>query len=108
NDPARMAANFAGVSGANDARNDIIIRGNSPTGLLWRLEGVDIPNPNHFAAQGTTGGPVSILNNNVLDNSDFFTGAFPAEYGDVTSGVFDLRMRNGNNEKREYTAQAGL
>ncbi len=107
-DPARMAGNFAGVSGSNDSRNDIIIRGNSPSGLLWRLEGVDIPSPNHFAAQGTTGGPVSILNNNVLSNSDFFTGAWPAEYGDANSGVFDLKMRNGNNEKYEFTGQVGF
>jgi hypothetical protein len=107
-DPARMAGNFAGVSGSNDSRNDIIIRGNSPAGLLWRLEGIDIPNPNHFAAQGTTGGPVSILNNNVLSNSDFFTGAWPAEYGNANSGVFDLKMRNGNNERFEFTGQVGF
>lgn len=107
-DPARMAANFAGVSAPNDARNDIIIRGNSPIGLLWRLEGVDIPSPNHFSTQGATGGPVSILNNNMLRNSDFFTGAWPAEYGNATSGAFDLKMRNGNNEKREYTGQVGF
>lgn len=107
-DPARMAANFAGVSAPNDARNDIIIRGNSPLGLLWRLEGVDIPSPNHFSTQGATGGPVSILNNNMLRNSDFFTGAWPAEYGNATSGAFDLKMRNGNNENREYTGQVGF
>jgi len=107
-DPARMAANFAGVSGANDARNDIIIRGNSPAGLLWRVEGVDIPSPNHFAGQGATGGPVSMLNNNTLTNSDFFTGAWPAEYGNSNSGVFDLRMRNGNNEKHEFLGQVGF
>lgn len=108
NDPARMAANFAGVSGADDARNDIIIRGNSPLGLLWRLEGVAIPNPNHFSGLGTTGGPVSILNNNLLASSDFFTSAFPAEYGNATSGVFDLKMRPGNNEKHEFTGQVGF
>ena len=108
NDPARMAANFAGVSGANDGRNDIIIRGNSPAGLLWRLEGLDIPNPNHFAALGTTGGPVSILNNNLLSDSEFFTGAFPAMYGNALSGVFDLQMRNGNNEKPEFLGQIGF
>jgi hypothetical protein len=107
-DPARMAANYAGVSSGSDARNDIIIRGNCPTGLLWRLEGIDIPNPNHFAAQGTTGGPVSILNSNLLSNSDFFTGAFPAGYGNSTSGVFDLTMRPGNNEKHEFTGQVGF
>ena len=107
-DPARMAQNFAGVSGANDARNDIIIRGNSPIGLLWRLEGINIPNPNHFAAVGTTGGPVCMLNNNLLSDSEFYTGAFPATYGNALSGAFDLRMRNGNNEKREYLGQIGF
>lgn len=108
NDPARMAANFAGVSGANDSRNDIIIRGNSPMGILWRLNGIDIPNPNHFGNAGSTGGPISILNNNTLDNSDFMTGAFAANYGNATSGVFDLRMRQGNNEKHEFIAQLGF
>jgi hypothetical protein len=108
NDPARMAANFAGVSGANDSRNDIIIRGNSPIGILWRLNGMDIPNPNHFGNSGSTGGPISILNNNTLENSDFMTGAFAADYGNATSGVFDLKMRKGNNEKREYLAQIGF
>jgi len=108
NDVARMAFNFAGVQGANDAVNDIVVRGNSPNGLLWRFEGVDIPNPNHFGDFGSTGGPVSMLNNNVLANSDFMTGAFPAEYGNALSGVFDLKMRNGNNEKHEFMGQIGF
>jgi len=108
NDPARMAANFAGVSGANDSRNDIVIRGNSPLGVLWRLNGVDIPNPNHFGNSGSTGGPVSILNNNTLGNSDFMTSAFPADYGNATAGVFDLKMRDGNNEKYEFLGQVGF
>lgn len=107
-DPSRMASNFAGVITANDSRNDIIIRGNSPQGLLWKLEGISIPNPNHFGALGSTGGPVSILNNNLLSNSDFFTGAFPAEYGNALSGVFDLRMRNGNSQKQEFVGQIGF
>ncbi len=107
-DPARMAANFAGVSGANDSRNDIIIRGNSPLGILWRLNGLDIPNPNHFGSMGSSGGPISILNNNTLDNSDFMTGAFPADYGNATAGVFDLKMRTGNNEKYEFLGMVGF
>ncbi len=108
-DPSRMASNYAGVAGGgNDQRNDIVIRGNSPLGMLWRLEGADIPNPNHFSNQGANGGPVSILNNNTLANSDFLTGAWPAEYGAAISGVFDLKMRNGNNEKREHTFQMGF
>lgn len=108
NDPARIATNFAGVSGANDARNDIIIRGNSPAGLLWRLDGINIPNPNHFGALGATGGPVSLLNYNVLDKSDFLTAAFPAQYGNAVAGVFDLQMRNGNNQRHEYLGQIGF
>ncbi len=107
-DPARMAANFAGASGTDDSRNDLVIRGNSPLGIIYRVEGVSIPNPNHFAVAGSTGGPVSILNNKFLDNSDFFLSAFPAEYGNSTSGVFDLRLRNGNNQNHEFTGQFGF
>ncbi|MDR0231005.1 MAG: TonB-dependent receptor [Dysgonamonadaceae bacterium] len=107
-DPARMVSGFAGVIAANDTRNDIIIRGNSPTGLLWRLDGFEIPNPNHFGAMGGTGGPIGMLNNNQLANSDFYTGAFPAEFGNATSGVFDLRLRNGNNQKHEFLASIGM
>ncbi len=107
-DPARMAQNFAGVSGANDARNDIVVRGNSPGGVLWRMEGIDIPSPNHFSTLGTTGGPISMLNINNLANSDFMTSAWSADYGNALSGVFDLQLRNGNHSKREYIAQVGF
>ncbi|MDR2938074.1 MAG: TonB-dependent receptor [Prevotellaceae bacterium] len=107
-DPARMAANFAGVMASDDSRNDIIIRGNSPSGVLWRLDGFDIPNPNHFGAMGGTGGPVGMINNNQLTNSDFYTSAFPAEYGNATSGVFDLRLRNGNSEQHEFMGSMGF
>jgi CarboxypepD_reg-like domain/TonB-dependent Receptor Plug Domain len=108
NDPSRMAQNFAGVSGTNDARNDIVIRGNSPAGVLWRMDGIDIPNPNHFSTLGATGGPVSILNTNTLKNSDFLTSAFPAQYGNAIAGVFDLSMRNGNPDKHEYLGEMGF
>jgi len=107
-DPSRMASNYAGVAGGGDQRNDIIVRGNSPIGVLWRLEGIDIPNPNHFTSMGSSGGALSILNNNLLANSDFITGAFPSEYGNKTAAVFDVKLRNGNNEKRENTFQIGL
>ncbi len=107
-DPARMAQNYAGVSGANDARNDIIIRGNSPTGVLWRMEGIDITSPNHFSSLGTTGGPVSMLNLNNLSNSDFMTSAWSAEYGNALSGVFDLQLRDGNRDKHEHIFQVGF
>lgn len=107
-DPARMASNFAGIATICDQRNDIVIRGNSPLGVLWRLDGIDIPNPNHFSSFGASGGPISILNNNLLTNSDFLTGAFPAEYGNALSGVFDLKMRTGNNQKYEFVTQVGM
>ncbi len=108
NDPSRMALVFAGVTMDEDASNEIIIRGNSPNGLLWRLEGVEIPNPNHFAIEGSSTGFVSIISSNLLDNSDFFTGAFPAEYGNALSGVFDISLRKGNNQQREHTFQFGF
>ena len=107
-DPARMASNFAGVQGADDSRNDIIIRGNSPLGVVWRVEGIDIPNPNHFAIAGSSGGPVSVLNNKILGNSDFLMSAFPAEYGNSVSGVFDLKLRSGNDQRHEFTGQFGF
>jgi hypothetical protein len=107
-DPARMTQNFAGVMAGNDQLNAIIVRGNSPAGLLWKLDGVPIPNPNHFGGMGSTSGPISMLNNNTLSNSDFFSSAFPAQYGNASSSVFDLVMRTGNNEKREYMGQIGF
>ncbi|TKG97316.1 TonB-dependent receptor [Puteibacter caeruleilacunae] len=103
NDPARAVSAFAGVSSDGEGSNEIIVRGNSPKGIQWRLEGIEIPNPNHFADAGSTGGAVNALNSNMLRNSDFFTGAFTAEYGNAFSGIFDIKFRNGNNAKHEQT-----
>jgi hypothetical protein len=108
-DPSRMAQSFAGVVSASDDNNAIVVRGNSPRGLLWRLEGVEIPNPNHFAgSEGSSGGGVAMLSANTLGNTDFFSGAFPAEYGNALSGVFDLSFRKGNVDRREFTFQLGV
>ncbi|MGV6860753.1 MAG: carboxypeptidase-like regulatory domain-containing protein [Putridiphycobacter sp.] len=107
-DPARMMSNYAGAQGTDDSRNDIVVRGNSPSGILYRVEGINIPNPNHFAISGSGGGPVSILNNKFLGNSDFFMSAFPAEYGNSVSGVFDINLRNGNNSIHEFSGQFGF
>jgi hypothetical protein len=108
-DPARMATNYAGVGvgTSDDLGNEIIVRGNSPSGVIWRLEGIEIPNPNHFGSMGNSGGGISMLSSSTLSNSDFYTGAFPAEFGNALSGVFDLNLRNGNNEKREYAIMFG-
>lgn len=107
-DPARLAGSLAGVS-PSVGNNGISIHGNAPHLLLWKLEDVEIPNPNHFADISVLGGGVlSSLSSNILGNSDFFTGAFPAEYGNAVSGVFDMKLRNGNNQKYEHTFQAGI
>jgi hypothetical protein len=107
-DPGRMAASFAGVAGGSPNDNALSIRGNAPKGLSWRVEGVAVPNPNHFAGMLVEGGGiVSLISGQLLNNSDFFTGAFPVEYGNALSGVFDMNLRAGNNEKRGWGLQAG-
>ena len=108
NDPSRILSNFAGVTSTGDGSNDIIVRGNSPKYIQWRLEGVQITNPNHFSDQSSVGGSISALNNNILATSDFYTSAFSAEYGDVLSGVYDVKLRQGNNEKCESTFGFGI
>ncbi len=105
-DPARMALSYAGVTSSNGYTNEIIVRGNSPRGLLWRLEGIEIPNPNHYGVEGSSGGFINILNSSNMARSDFFVSAFPSEFGNASSGIFDLRMRKGNADKREYSLEA--
>lgn len=107
-DPARMAQNYAGVSGTDDSQNNLVVRGNSPFGVLYRIDNMVIPDPNHFASEGQTGGSVEILSDRMLTSSDFITGAFPAEFGDATAAVFDIRLKNGNNDEQEFTAQLGI
>lgn len=108
NDPSKLVSNYAGVVANNDSRNDIVVRGNSPTGVLWRIDGIASPNPNHFSTLGTTGGAVSALNTNALKTSDFLTGAFPAEYGNALAAVFDIELRSGNSSRHEETFQLNL
>lgn len=114
-DPARLVTSFPGVVGVNDQANHISVRGNSPNSLLWRLEGVDIVNPNHLSNAGTfgdrrvqSGGSQSVLSAQVLDDSRFYGGTFPASFGNAVGGVLDMHLRKGNNQQREYTAQIGL
>lgn len=108
-DPARMASSFAGVATGNIQDNAIVIRGNAPKGVLWKLEGVEIPNPNHFpGANVEGGGAFTLFSGQLMSNSDFYTGAFPAEYGNALAGVFDMKLRVGNNEKYEHAFQVGM
>jgi len=106
-DPSRLASTFAGVTPSSVDNNEIVIRGNAAKGILWKLEGVEIPAPNHLAGMFSGGGVNTMFSSNMLANSDFYTGAFPAEYGNAISGVFDIRMRSGNSDKREYAFQVG-
>ena len=109
NDPGRMALSYPGVkAGRDETENKIIVRGNSPFGILWRLEGIDIPNPNHFAQPGSGGGGITVFSAQLMSRSDFFTGGMPAEYGNALSGAFDIRFREGNQEKRQYRTKIGV
>lgn len=108
-DPARLVSAYAGVSSGNIQDNSIIVRGNAPQGVAWRLEGVEIPTPHHFSGANVTGGGmVTLFSSQVMANSDFYSGAFPAEYGDALAAVFDMKLRTGNANKREHTAQLGI
>ena len=108
-DPMRAVSNFAGVAASADVNsNQVVIRGNSPKGLLWKVDGVDIPNPNHYAYVGASGGGLTMFSSQVLGNSDFYTAAFPAQYGNALSGVFDMRFRNGNSARHEFALQLGI
>jgi hypothetical protein len=109
NDPGRMALAYPGVkAGRDENENKIVVRGNSPFGILWRLEGIDVPNPNHFAQPGSGGGGITVFSAQLLSRSDFFTGGMPAEYGNAIAGAFDIRFREGNQQKREYRTKIGL
>lgn len=108
NDPAIITSNFAGIANSGDGGNDIIVRGNSPKYMQWRLEGMPMTSPNHFNDQAAVTGTTSALNSNLLATSDFHTGAFAPEFGDALSGVYDIKLRNGNNEQQETIVGFGL
>ena len=106
-DPARMVTSYAGVTASNGS-SDIIVRGNSPKYMEWRLDGVKISSPYHMDDQNASFGALTALNKNLLGTSDFYTGAFSPEYGNVLSNVMNMRLRVGNNEKFEATFGLGL
>lgn len=108
NDPSRVVANFAGVTSSPDGSSDIIVRGNAPKYIQWRIEGTEITSPYHFDDQNASFGGLSTINNNLLTTSDFYTGAFSPEYGNVLSSVFDVKLRPGNNEKFEAEVGVGI
>jgi hypothetical protein len=107
-DPARVVSSYAGVASTPDGSSDIIVRGNSPKYMQWRLDGAEISSPYHMDDQNSSFGALTALNNNLLATSDFYTGAFSSEYGDVLSCVYDVKLRSGNNEKFEATGGLGI
>ena len=104
-DPARIVTNFPGMFNIDDSQNYIVSRGNSPYGMQWMVEGVPVENPHHFATMGNTGAIFQLLNNNLLDNSDFINGALAAQYSNVYSGIFDVNLRKGNNNRFQFLGQ---
>jgi hypothetical protein len=108
-DPTRLVSAFAGVSAPQVESNGISVRGNAPSMVQYRMEGLEIENANHFEGGDLLGGGfVSLFSSHMLGNSDFLTGAFPAEYGNALSAVFDMNMRVGNNSKNEHAVQVGI
>ena len=114
-DPVRVITSYPGVMTANDQSNTIVIRGNSPAGLLWRINGLDVVNPNHLANAGTFsdkpavyGGGVNIISSQLMERTDFYTGSLPASYGNALSGAIDMKLRGGDTTDYHYTAQASL
>lgn len=114
-DPVRVITSYPGVISANDQNNTVVIRGNSPAGLLWRINGLDVVNPNHLANAGTFsdkpagyGGGVNIISSQLMERTDFYTGSLPARYGNALSGAIDMKLRGGDTTDYHYTAQASL
>lgn len=95
-DIGRVLQTLPGVSFVNNGRNDLIVRGGAPTENLFVVDNTTVPNINHFGSQGSTGGPVSIIELDFVNEVDFISGAFPAKYGDKLSSVLDIRLRDGN------------
>lgn len=94
-DISRMLQIMPGVSPANDGRNDLIVRGGSPSENLTMIDGIEIPNVNHFPTQGSTSGPIGMINVKFIDDVKFSTGGFSARYGDKLSSVMDIKFREG-------------
>lgn len=106
-DISKVIQSLPGVASTVSFRNDIIIRGGAPGENKFYLDGIEVPNINHFATQGASGGPVGMININFIREVDFYSGAFPANRGNVLSSVFDFKQKDGNSEKLVTTATLG-
>ena len=107
-DISRIVRAYPGVSFSPIGyRNDLIVRGGSPSENRFYMDGIEIPNINHFATQGASGGPVSIVNADLIREISFYTGAFPANRSGAMSSVLDFRLRDGNPDKQTFKATLG-
>jgi len=107
-DVAKIIQSFPGVAAIpGPSRNDIIVRGGASNESRFYIDGVEIPNINHFATQGASGGSNSILNSDFLREVNFYSGAFPASKGNALSSVFDFKQIDGNNEKLKFRSSLG-
>ena len=107
-DISRIVRSFPGVSFSPIGyRNDLIVRGGGPSENRYFLDGIEIPNINHFSTQGASGGPVGILNSDLVREINFYTGAFPANRSGALSSVMDIHLYNGNPERQDFKATLG-
>jgi len=106
-DISRVIQSLPGVASPPSFRNDIIIRGGAPNENKFYLDGVEVPNINHFATQGSSGGPVGLINVNFIKEVDFYSAAFPANRGNATSSIFDFTLKDGNPEKIKANITVG-
>ncbi len=107
NDISKVVQSLPGVASVVSFRNDIIIRGGAPNENRFYLDGIEVPNINHFATQGSSGGPVGMINVNFIREVDFYSGAFPANRGNTMSSVFEFKQKDGNNNKLVTTGTLG-
>ncbi len=107
-DISRVIQSFPGVaSSPTGYRNDLIVRGGGPAENRYYIDGVEIPNINHFATQGASGGPVGIINAELIRETDFYSGAFPANKGNALSSILDFKLKDGNSEEHNYSFVLG-
>ncbi|MFP4548977.1 MAG: TonB-dependent receptor [Fidelibacterota bacterium] len=106
-DISKVIQSFPGVGGSVAYRNDVIVRGGGPAESVFYLDGIEIPNLNHFATQGASGGPVGIINPDFIQSVDYYSGAFPANRGGALSGVFNFKQKTGNRQQTNRRAVIG-
>ena len=107
-DVLRLTQALPGVALTNDQRNDLVVRGGSPSENLVMVDGIEVPSLNHFGAQNTSGGPISMLNTEYLADASFYSGGFSSRYGNRLSSVLDITLHEGNRERFAADVEMGI